>query len=199
MPVLPNGERQMPEEITFNRRRFLGGMAMTIIAAQLGMIGCAQEQSSEETQGSETQEALTSGEIRPFRIDVPEEKLVDLRQRIAATRWPDKETVSDGSQGAQLANLQPLVQYWGNGYDWRKAEDKLNALPQFITEIDGLVIHFIHVRSGHEDALPLIMTHGWPGSVLELLKVIEPLTDPTAHGGAAEDAFDVVIPSVPGY
>ena len=172
---------------------------MTIVAAQLGMIGCAQEQSSEETQGSETQEALTSGEIRPFRIDVPEEKLVDLRQRIAATRWPDKETVSDGSQGAQLANLQPLVQYWGNGYDWRKAEDKLNALPQFITEIDGLVIHFIHVRSGHEDALPLIMTHGWPGSVLELLKVIEPLTDPTAHGGAAEDAFDVVIPSMPGY
>jgi pimeloyl-ACP methyl ester carboxylesterase len=189
----------MSEEITYTRRRFLGGTAMTIVAAQLGMIGCAQEQSSEETQGSETQEALTSGEIRPFRIDVPEEKLVDLRQRIAATRWPDKETVSDGSQGAQLANLQPLVQYWGNGYDWRKAEDKLNALPQFITEIDGLVIHFIHVRSGHEDALPLIMTHGWPGSVLELLKVIEPLTDPTAHGGAAEDAFDVVIPSVPGY
>ena len=189
----------MSEEITCDRRRFLGTAAMTIVAAQLGMIGCAQEQSSEETQGSETQEALTSGEIRPFRIDVPEEKLVDLRQRIAATRWPDKETVSDGSQGAQLANLQPLVQYWGNGYDWRKAEDKLNALPQFITEIDGLVIHFIHVRSGHEDALPLIMTHGWPGSVLELLKVIEPLTDPTAHGGAAEDAFDVVIPSVPGY
>ena len=189
----------MSEEITYTRRRFLGGTAMTIVAAQLGMIGCAQEQSSEETQGSETQEALTSGEIRPFRIDVPEEKLVDLRQRIAATRWPDKETVSDGSQGAQLANLQPLVQYWGTNYDWRKAEAKLNALPQFITQIDGLDIHFLHVRSSHEDALPLIMTHGWPGSVLELLKVIEPLTDPTAHGGAAEDAFDVVIPSVPGY
>jgi pimeloyl-ACP methyl ester carboxylesterase len=196
----------MPEEITFNRRRFLGGAAMTIVAAQLGMIGCAQEQSSEETQGAltsegseETQGALMSEEIRPFRIDVPEEKLIDLSQRIAATRWPDKETVSDGSQGAQLANLQPLVQYWGTDYDWRKAEAKLNALPQFITEIDGLVIHFIHVRSSHEDALPLIITHGWPGSILELLKVIEPLSDPTAHGGAAEDAFDVVIPSVPGY
>ena len=140
-----------------------------------------------------------SEEIRPFRIDVPEEKLIDLSQRIAATRWPDKETVSDGSQGAQLANLKPLVQYWGTDYDWRKTEAKLNALPQFITEIDGLVIHFIHVRSSHEDALPLIITHGWPGSILELLKVIEPLTDPTAHGGAAEDAFDVVIPSIPGF
>jgi pimeloyl-ACP methyl ester carboxylesterase len=189
----------MPEETTFNRRRFLGGAAMTIVAAQLGMIGCAQEQASEETQGSETQGALISEEIRPFRIDVPEEELVDLRQRIAATRWPDAETVSDGSQGAQLANLQPLVEYWGTDYDWRKVEEKLNALPQFTTEIDGLEIHFIHVRSSQEGALPLIITHGWPGSIIELLKVIEPLTDPTAHGGAAEDAFDVVIPSVPGY
>src|SRR5215208_914107 len=156
MPVLPNGERQMPEEITFNRRRFLGGAAMTIVAAQLGMIGCAQEQSSEQTQGT-----LMSEEIRPFRIDVPEEELVDLRQRIAATRWPDQETVSDGSQGAQLANLQELVRYWGDEYDWRKAEAKLNALPQFSTEIDGLDIHFIRVPSRHEDALPLLMTHGW--------------------------------------
>src|SRR5919202_47722 len=194
MPVLPNGERHMPEEITFTRRRFLGGTAMTIVAAQLGMIGCAQEQSSEETQG-----ALMSEELSPFSIDVPEEELVDLRQRIAATRWPDQETVSDGSQGAQLANLQPLVQYWGTDYDWRKGEAKLNAFPQFTTEIDGVGIHFIPVRSSHEDALPLIMTHGWPGSILELLKVIEPLTDPTTHGGAADDAFDVVIPSMPGY
>jgi hypothetical protein len=137
--------------------------------------------------------------VRPFRIDVPEEELVDLRRRIAATRWPDKETVADPSQGPQLAKMQELVRYWATDYDSRKAETKLNALPQFITEIDGLDIHFIHVRSRHGDALPLIMTHGWPGSVFELLKVIEPLTDPTAHGGTAGDAFHLMIPSIPGY
>jgi pimeloyl-ACP methyl ester carboxylesterase len=137
--------------------------------------------------------------IRPFRIDVPEEQLVDLRQRVLATRWPDKETVGDRSQGTQLANLQELVRYWGSGYDWRKAEARLNALPQFMTTIEGLDIHFIHVRSRHPNALPVIITHGWPGSVFEQLKVIEPLTDPTAHGGRAEEAFDVVIPSIPGY
>ena len=143
--------------------------------------------------------AATSDEIRPFRIDVPEEDLVDLRKRLAATRWPDRETVDDRSQGVQLAKLQQLVRYWGTGYDWRKVEAKLNTLPQFITNIDGLDIHFIHVRSRHKNALPVIITHGWPGSVLELIKVIGPLTDPTAHGGRAEDAFDVVIPSLPGY
>ena len=137
--------------------------------------------------------------IRPFRIDVPEEQLVDLRRRVLATRWPDKETVGDRSQGTQLANLQQLVRYWGSGYDWRKAEARLNALPQFMTTIEGLDIHFIHVRSRHPNALPVIITHGWPGSVFEQLKVIEPLTDPTAHGGRAEEAFDVVIPSIPGY
>jgi pimeloyl-ACP methyl ester carboxylesterase len=137
--------------------------------------------------------------IRPFRVDIPEEAIVDLRRRIAATRWPDKETVADQSQGAQLASLQELVQYWGSGYDWRNAEAKLNALPQFMTNIDGLDIHFIHVRSRHKDALPMIITHGWPGSVFEFLKAIGPLTDPTAHGGSAENAFDVVIPSIPGY
>jgi pimeloyl-ACP methyl ester carboxylesterase len=137
--------------------------------------------------------------IRPFRVDVPDEALADLRRRIAATRWPDKETVADQSQGAQLASLQELVRYWGSGYDWRKAEAQLNALPQFMTNIDGLEIHFIHVRSRHKDALPLIITHGWPGSVFEFLKAIGPLTDPTAHGGSAEDAFDLVIPSIPGY
>jgi pimeloyl-ACP methyl ester carboxylesterase len=137
--------------------------------------------------------------VRPFHVDIPDEALDDLRRRIAATRWPDKETVADQSQGAQLAKMQGLVRHWGTDYDWRKAEAKLNALPQFMTEIDGLDIHFIHVRSRREDALPLIMTHGWPGSVVELLKVIEPLTDPTAHGGAAEDAFHLVIPSLPGY
>ena len=137
--------------------------------------------------------------IRPFRINVPEEYLVDLRRRIVATRWPDRETVNDQSQGIQLVKLQELVRYWGTGYDWRKAEAKLNALPQFVTSIDGLDIHFIHVRSKHPNALPVIITHGWPGSVFEMLKSIGPLTDPTAYGGRAEDAFDVVIPSMPGY
>src|SRR5215217_3806158 len=137
--------------------------------------------------------------VRPFRVGVPKEDLLDLRRRIAASRWPDKETVADRSQGAQLAKLQPLVQYWGTGYDWRPVEARLNALPQFVTEIDGLDIHFLHVRSRHPNALPLLMTHGWPGSVIEMLNVIGPLTDPTAHGGAAGDAFDVVVPSMPGY
>src|SRR5271157_597249 len=137
--------------------------------------------------------------IRPFRVDMSEEAIADLRRRIAATRWPDKETVADQSQGAQLSSLQALVRYWGSGYDWRKAEAKLNTLPQFMTNIDGLDIHFIHVRSRHKDALPMIVTHGWPGSVFEFLKAIGPLTDPTAHGGSAEDAFDLVIPSIPGY
>jgi len=137
--------------------------------------------------------------IRPFHIEIPEAALIDLRSRIAATRWPDKETVADQSQGVQLARLQPLVRYWGTDYDWRKAEAKLNALPQFITEIDGLDIQFIHVKSRHANAMPLIMTHGWPGSPLELLKIISPLTDPTAHGGRAEDAFHLVLPTVPGY
>lgn len=137
--------------------------------------------------------------IRPFNVHVPDEDLADLRKRVLATRWPAKETVADQSQGVQLEKLQELVRYWGTEYDWRKAEAKLNALPQFVTQIDGLDIHFIHVRSKHPGALPLLITHGWPGSVLELLKVIDPLTDPTAHGGKAEDAFDVVIPSMPGY
>jgi pimeloyl-ACP methyl ester carboxylesterase len=137
--------------------------------------------------------------VRPFRVDVPEEDLDDLRRRIEATRWPSKELVEDRSQGVQLATLQELARYWTTDYDWRKCEEKLNALPQFTTEIDGLDIHFIHVRSQHEDALPLIMTHGWPGSVVELLETIGPLTDPTAHGGQAEDAFHLVLPSLPGY
>src|SRR3954451_19642281 len=144
--------------------------------------------------------ALDSGAaIRPFRVNVPKEQLADLRRRLAATRWPDKETVSDRSQGVQLAKLQELVRYWGTGYDWRKLEARLNALPQFITNIDGVDIHFIHVRSKHPKALPVIVTHGWPGSIIEQLKIIAPLTDPTAHGGSAADAFDVVIPSLPGY
>ncbi|HEX8905179.1 MAG TPA: epoxide hydrolase, partial [Longimicrobiaceae bacterium] len=137
--------------------------------------------------------------IRPFRAHVPDADLADLRRRLAATRWPDRETVADPSQGAQLANLQELVRYWATDYDWRKAEAKLNDFPQFTTTIDGVDIHFIHVRSRHPNALPLIITHGWPGSVFEQIKLIGPLTDPTRYGGRAEDAFDVVIPSLPGF
>jgi hypothetical protein len=145
---------------------------------------------------------LAAGEdnsIRSFYINVPEEQLVDLRRRLAATRWPDRETVTDRSQGVQLATMKELVRYWETDYDWRKAEAKLNALPQFVTNIDGLDIHFIHVRSKNPNALPVIITHGWPGSVIEQLKIIDPLTNPTAHDGSASDAFDVVIPSLPGY
>jgi pimeloyl-ACP methyl ester carboxylesterase len=141
----------------------------------------------------------TATEIRPFSVEFSEEQIDDLRQRIESTRWPTKEVVDDPSQGIQLAMLQALARYWAEEYDFGRLESRLNALPQFTTEIDGLDIHFIHVKSGHENALPLIITHGWPGSVIEMLEVIGPLTDPTAHGGSAEDAFDVVIPSIPGY
>ncbi len=141
----------------------------------------------------------TATAVRPFRVNVPEEALDDLHRRLAATRWPSKELVADRSQGVQLATIQALTRYWATDYDWRKCEAKLNALPQFMTKIDGLDIHFIHVKSRHENALPLIMTHGWPGSVIEMLEVVGPLTDPTAHGGRAEDAFDLVLPSIPGY
>jgi pimeloyl-ACP methyl ester carboxylesterase len=143
--------------------------------------------------------AETAIDIRPFQVEIAEGELAELRRRIKATRWPSKELVADRSQGVQLATLQELARYWTTEYDWRKAEARLNALPQFTTQIDGVDIHFIHVRSAHEDALPLIMTHGWPGSVIELLETVGPLTDPTAHGGRAEDAFDLVLPSLPGY
>jgi pimeloyl-ACP methyl ester carboxylesterase len=141
----------------------------------------------------------TATEIRTFSVDIPQEQLDDLRRRIEATRWPTKELVEDRSQGVQLATMKELARYWTSEYDWRKCEAKLNALPQFTTEIDGVEIHFIHVRSQHDNALPLIMTHGWPGSVIELLDTVGPLTDPTAHGGNPEDAFDLVLPSLPGY
>jgi pimeloyl-ACP methyl ester carboxylesterase len=176
------------ERIDQGRRRLLGLATMGVAAASAGILFPSQ--------------LLAAGagdDIRPFRVNVPEEALADLRRRISATRWPDRETVGDRSQGVQLAKVQELVRYWGTDYDWRKAEAKLNALPQFMTTIDGVEIHFIHVRSRHPNALPVIITHGWPGSVFEQLKVIEPLTNPTAHRGQAEDAFDVVIPSMPGY
>jgi pimeloyl-ACP methyl ester carboxylesterase len=155
------------------------------------------------TKASTTQtgskQADNKNAIRPFHVNVPEEQLTELRRRIKATIWPERETVADATQGVQLATTQALARHWATEYDWRKIEAKLNALPQFITEIDGLDIHFIHVSSKHENALPLIVTHGWPGSIIEQLKIIEPLTNPTAHGGSASDAFDVVIPSMPGY
>ena len=138
-------------------------------------------------------------DIRPFRVSFPDAELQDMRRRIKATRWPERETVADASQGVQLATMQKLARYWATEYDWRKVEARLNALPNFITEIDGLDIHFIHVRSKHENALPVIVTHGWPGSIIEQLKIVDPLVNPTAHGGKASDAFDVVIPSMPGY
>ncbi len=149
-------------------------------------------QRSKEKSGDQTA-------IRPFHVNVPEAELTELRRRINATKWPERETVADASQGVQLATVQKLARYWATDYDWRKCEAKLNALPNFVTEIDGLDIHLIHVRSKHEKALPLIVTHGWPGSIVEQLKIIDPLTNPTAHGGSASDAFDVVIPSIPGY
>jgi len=153
------------------------------------------------TQAGATQRGSEQADaIRPFpKVNVPEAELIELRRRINATRWPERETVADASQGVQLATTQALARYWATDYDWRKCEAKLNALPNFVTEIDGLDIHFIHVRSKHENALPLIVTHGWPGSVVEQLKIIDPLTNPTAHGGSAADAFDILIPSMPGY
>jgi pimeloyl-ACP methyl ester carboxylesterase len=151
------------------------------------------------TPSPSTQAAVTDTAVRPFRVHVPDEEIADLQRRIAAARWPSSELVADRSQGVQLATIQELARYWATEYDWRKCEAKLNALPQFTTEIDGVGIHFIHVKSPHENAMPLIITHGWPGSVIELLEVVGPLTDPPAHGGRAEDAFDLVLPSLPGY
>ena len=180
--------RSASEVIDQDRRQLLSTAAMGIAAAGVASLFPAYPAP-----------AATGEEIRPFRINVPEEALVDLLRRINATRWPDRETVADESQGVQLAAMQEIARYWGTDYDWRKVEAKLNALPQFVTTIDGLDIHFLHVRSKHESALPLIVTHGWPGSIIEQLKIIDPLTNPTAHGASASDAFHLVIPSIPGY
>ena len=159
-------------------------------AAAVGAVGLLYGQPISASEGNA---------IRPFSVKIPEEALVDLRRRITATQWPDRETVKDQSQGVPLATMQELARHWATDYDWRKCEARLNALPQFMSEIDGLDIHFVHVRSKHENALPLIVTHGWPGSIIEQLKIIDPLANPTAHGGTAADAFHVVIPSMPGY
>ncbi|WP_283807666.1 epoxide hydrolase family protein [Bradyrhizobium sp. LTSPM299] len=171
-----------------DRRQFLGTAAMGIVTA--GAAGLLPTQPAS---------AAKDDAIRPFRVNIPNDELVDLRKRVMATRWPDKETINDPSQGVQLATIQQLARYWGADHDWRKVEARLNAVPHFITEIDGLDIHFIHVRSKHENALPMIVTHGWPGSIIEQLKIVDPLTNPTAHGASASDAFHLVIPSLPGY
>src|SRR5829696_1061341 len=170
-------------------KKILAGTMITSALALQGTPGRAQVSTNK----------MSIEAIRPFRVHIPEADLKDLQRRIQATRWPDRETVADPSQGVELAKLQELIRYWSAGYDWRKGEAKLNAFPQFITKIDGLDIHFIHVKSRHPNALPIIITHGWPGSVFEQIKLIGPLTDPTKYGGHAEDAFDVVIPSLPGF
>jgi pimeloyl-ACP methyl ester carboxylesterase len=176
------------DAIDHDRRKLIAGAAMGLAAAGAASLLPVRPAA-----------AVTNDAIRPFHINIPQAQLVDLRRRLAATRWPEKETVSDDSQGVPLAMLQDLVRYWRTDHDWRKVEARLNGLPQFITEIDGLDIHFIHVRSKHANALPMIVTHGWPGSVIEQLKIIDPLSNPTAHGGSADDAFHLVIPSMPGY
>jgi len=180
-------------------------LAASTAAGMVGLFSrhpavAADEPSNQTTkQGDSSMGSSAGNAVRPFQFRASDDALVDLRRRIAATRWPERETVTDTSQGVQLATMQELARYWATDHDWRKVEARLNALPQFITEIDGLDIHFIHVRSKDENALPMIVTHGWPGSIIEQLKIIEPLTNPTAHGGSASDAFDVVIPSLPGY
>lgn len=171
----------------------------TIIAGTMVAGALALQGSANHPQSVSSIPSVPGDEIRPFHVNIPEDKLTDLRRRIKAVQWPEKEYVTDESQGVRLGTMQSLAKYWASDYDWRKVEARLNALPQFITTIDGLDIHFIHVRSKHKNALPIIITHGWPGSIIEQMKVIGPLTDPTAHGGSAEDAFDVVIPSLPGY
>src|SRR5579883_1969572 len=180
-----------------NRRRFVGTAAAGVVAGPLGLSGFV-EKSNAATEVAQ-QASTSSSAVRPFHVNFSDADLDDLRRRIKATRWPDRETVNDDSQGVPLEMLQGLASYWATGYDWRQCEAKLNSLPMFVTTIDGLDIQFIHVKSKHANALPLIVTHGWPGSIIEQLKIIEPLTDPTAHGGNASDAFHIVIPSIPGY
>jgi pimeloyl-ACP methyl ester carboxylesterase len=172
--------------------------AVLAAAAAAGAFGLAATAAPSTAAGAASAVEADNA-IRPFRVDIPEDALLDLRRRVATTRWPERETVADDSQGVPLATLQQLARYWATDYDWRKVEARLNSLPQFITAIDDLDIHFIHVRSKHENALPLIVTHGWPGSVIEQLKIVDPLTNPTAHGANASDAFHLVIPSLPGY
>ena len=190
----------MPDHIppeSPSRRRFVSVAAASVAAGSLSQFAFA------DANQAITEVAQSAGgdktAIRRLRVHVPESQLIDLRRRIKATRWPDRETVTDDSQGVPLAMIQEFARHWATDYDWRKCEARLNALPNFVTEIDGLDIHFIHVRSKHDNAMPLIVTHGWPGSVIEMFKIIDPLTNPTAYGASASDAFHLVIPSLPGY
>ena len=185
------------KKLSLNRRRFCGAAAVTCAAAPLGLLGFSIRTDAMTNTSNKTNSV--PAEMRPFHFSAHDTELAELRRRIKATRWPDKEIVNDSSQGVQLATIQKLANHWATKYDWRIIESKINAVPNFITHIDGLDIHFMHIRSKHENALPLLMAHGWPGSVIELMKVIGPLTDPTAHGGNAADAFSLVIPSMPGY
>jgi len=196
----------MKEPDDRSRRRFLKGGSMLGLAAAFGPATMSEAFAEAQANTAQKENSMTSAAqagdkttIRPFQVNIPEAELAELRRRINSTRWPDRETVTDESQGVPLDTIQELARYWATNYDWRKVEARLNALPNFITEIDGLDIHFIHARSKHENALPVIVTHGWPGSVLEQLKIIDPLTNPTAHGGSASDAFHLVIPSLPGF
>src|SRR6478735_3615519 len=183
-----------------DRRRFVRAAATTVAASQLGLLSLPRRlhaMTATLTDVIPTTDA--DSPIRPFHVNVSEADVADLRRRIKATRWPEPETVKDDTQGVQFATMQKLANYWATEWDWKKCEAKINAVPNFITEIDGLDIHFIHVKSKERNAMPLIITHGWPGSIIEQMKVIGPLTNPTAHGGTAADAFDIVIPSLPGY
>src|SRR6185295_16259920 len=184
-----------------DRRRFLGSAVASVAAGQMGLFAFSRrlEAMTQPITELSMQTTSTRSDVRLFRVSFPEEQLADLRRRVKATRWPERETVADDTQGVQLATMQALATYWGDNYDWRKAEARINSYPNFITNIDGLDIHFIHVKSKEKNALPLIITHGWPGSFIEQMKVIDPLTNPTKFGRNAADAFDVVIPSLPGY
>jgi len=199
--VVAGGVTGLSKKAGFSRRHLVAAAAATIAAGQLDLFGFNRRPTfmTDSTALAFQETSSDKTEVRRFHVNVPEAELTDLRRRINATKWPEKELVADTSQGVQLVTVQKLARYWTTDYHWRRCEAKLNALPQFITEIDGLEIHFIHVRSKHENALPIIITHGWPGSIIEQLKVIDPLVNPTALGGSAEDAFDVVIPSLPGY
>ncbi|WP_109127138.1 epoxide hydrolase family protein [Dyella sp. C11] len=191
--------KKIPEATDLSRRHFCSAAAAVVAVTPLGMSSLFSERSEAMSATGTQQAAGDNTAIRPFHMTFPDADLADLRRRIKATRWPEKETVADRTQGVPLATMQKLAAYWSTEYDWRNVEARLNKLPNFMTEIDGLDIHFIHVKSKHPNALPIIITHGWPGSIIEQMKIIEPLTDPTAHGGSAADAFDVVIPSMPGY
>jgi pimeloyl-ACP methyl ester carboxylesterase len=189
----------MPETPELNRRQFCAAAAATVAAGRFGLLDLSRRGKAMTGVMTEVETRNTATDIRPFHVSFSDAELADLRRRINATKWPEPETVGDETQGVQFATTQKLARYWATEHDWRKCEARLNALPQFITTIDGLDIHFIHVKSKHPNAMPLIVTHGWPGSIIEQLKIIDPLTNPTAHGASAADAFDVVIPSLPGY